>query len=243
MPRPDGRKPDELRPVRLKTSWSKYAEGSCLIEMGDTHVLCTASVEESVPPFLKGTSSGWVTGEYGMLPRSCESRRSRDGGRGQGDGRSVEIQRLIGRSLRSITDLRALGERTIILDCDVVQADGGTRTASITGAYVALTEAVLWLMQQGILKVNPLLGNVAAVSVGIVEREERLDLTYAEDSAAALDMNVVMNQAGRIVEVQATAEGPPVERARLNSLLDLAEKGIRELIQKQNEVIEKLKLG
>jgi len=145
--------------------------------------------------------------------------------------------------LRSITDLRALGERTIILDCDVVQADGGTRTASITGAYVALTEAVLWLMQQGILKVNPLLGNVAAVSVGIVEREERLDLTYAEDSAAALDMNVVMNQAGRIVEVQATAEGPPVERARLNSLLDLAEKGIRELIQKQNEVIEKLKLG
>ena len=241
MPRPDGRKPDELRAVKIQTSWSKYAEGSCSIDMGDTRVLCTASVDESVPTFLKGTSSGWITGEYGMLPRSCESRRSRDGTRSRPDGRALEIQRLIGRSLRSITDLRALGERTITVDCDVLQADGGTRTASITGAFVAVTEAVLWLMERGVLKVNPLVGNVAAVSVGVVAREERLDLSYPEDSAAAMDMNVVMNQASKIIEVQATAEGPPVERSRLNSLLDLAEKGIGELIDRQNEVIESLK--
>lgn len=241
MPRPDGREPHDLRPVSIEPNWSKYAEGSCLIRMGDTHVACTASVEESVPSFLKGTSNGWVTGEYGMLPRSCNTRIQRDSARNRPNGRALEIQRLIGRSLRAVVDMRALGERTITLDCDVLQADGGTRTASITGAFVALSEAVLWLVGRKIVKTNPITGNVAAISVGIVDREERLDLCYQEDSTAAVDMNVVMTHDGRLIEVQSTAEGPPFTRAQLLTLLDLAQNGIDQLIEAQNRIISAMK--
>lgn len=229
MIRLDGRANDQLRPVKITRDYIKYAEGSCLIEMGDTKVICTASVEDRVPPFLKNTGQGWVTAEYGMLPRSCETRSQRDASRGQVNGRSMEIQRLVGRSIRSVVDLNSFGERTITLDCDVIQADGGTRTASITGAFVAFIDACALLKQDGIIKRMPFSDIMAAISVGVVMSDELLDLNYKEDSNAAVDMNVVMTASGRIVEVQSTAEGAPFTRNRFNNLLDLAAKGITEL--------------
>jgi ribonuclease PH len=233
--RPDGRALDALRPVTITRRFLKHAEGSCLIEFGETKVICSASVEDRVPPFLRGSGKGWVTAEYSMLPRSTNTRTSRD--TGKPNGRGIEIQRLIGRSLRSIVDLDAMGERTITLDCDVLQADGGTRTAAITGAYVALVDAFRWLTASRSLKRVPITHALAAVSVGIVSHRDVLDLCYAEDSAAAVDMNVVMTSAGEFVEVQGTAEGLPFGRDRLNSLLDLAEGGIRSLIQVQKDAL------
>jgi ribonuclease PH len=233
--RADGRAWDELRPVRITRQFLKHAEGSCLIEMGDTRVICAASVEDRVPPFLRDTGKGWVTGEYAMLPRSTHTRSPRDTGRP--NGRSLEIQRLIGRSLRSVVQLDAFGERTVTLDCDVLQADGGTRTAAITGAYVALVDAFTWMTKARGLKRIPVTGGLAAVSVGIVNGRDALDLNYGEDSRAQVDMNVVMTSDGRLVEVQGTAEGTPFSRDRLNSLLDLAETGIRRLSQIQTEAL------
>lgn len=230
MTRADGRTNDELRPVTITRNYLKYAEGSCLIELGDTKVICTASIEEKVPPFLKGSSSGWVTAEYGMLPRSCQTRTMRDAGKSSVGGRTQEIQRLVGRSLRAVVDLHALGERTIWLDCDVIQADGGTRTASVTGAFVALVDALNVLKKQNVVKKLPINDVLAAISVGVVSSEECLDLNYKEDSNAAVDMNVVMTASGRFVEIQGTAESVPFSRNRLNKLLELAEKGVGELI-------------
>ncbi|MDO8585742.1 MAG: ribonuclease PH [Armatimonadota bacterium] len=230
MTRADGRANDEVRPVSITRHYIKYAEGSCLIQVGDTKVICTASIEEKVPPFIKGSNSGWVTAEYGMIPRSCQVRTPRDAGKGSIGGRTQEIQRLVGRSLRSIVDLHALGERTIWLDCDVIQADGGTRTASVTGSFVALADALNALKTQGVLKRIPVNDVLAAISVGVVSGEECLDLNYQEDSHAAVDMNVVMTASGRFVEIQGTAESMPFSRNRLNKLLDLAEKGIGELV-------------
>jgi len=230
MIRLDGRASDELRPVKITRNFIKYPEGSCLIEMGDTKVICTASVEEKVPPFLKGSGQGWVTAEYGMLPRSCETRSQRDSTKGQVNGRSQEIQRLVGRSIRSIADLNALGERTIWLDCDVIQADGGTRTASVTGAFIAFVEACAVLKKDNALKKMPYSDMMAAISVGLVMGEELLDLNYKEDSNAGVDMNVVMTASGRLIEVQATAEGAPFTTNRFNNLLELAQKGIGKLI-------------
>ena len=232
-----GRGPTELRPVRIERAVSKWAEGSALIELGDTRVLCTASVEEKVPPFLRGTGSGWVTAEYAMLPRSTRERTPRDISRGRPAGRSVEIQRLIGRSLRAVVDLAALGERTIWLDCDVLQADGGTRTASITGAFVALADA-LWLLkgQQG-WEHLPLVDFLAAVSVGIVGGEVRLDLEYAEDAVADVDMNVVMTGRGALVEVQGTAEHAPFDVQQAGQLLAVARAGIERLVAVQRQVL------
>ncbi|MGC8667382.1 MAG: ribonuclease PH [Chthonomonadales bacterium] len=235
MPRPDGRAADELRPIKLTRGFMKYAEGSCLVEFGDTKVICTATVEDRVPPFLKGSGQGWVTAEYGMMPRSCRERTPRDT-KGPG-GRTVEIQRLVGRSLRSVVDMAALGERTILLDCDVMQADGGTRTASVTGAFVALAEAAQWMVKERFLRKLPFSDVVAAVSVGIVMGEDVLDLCYDEDRYAAVDMNVVMTDKGRFIEVQGTAEGAPFDRARLNRLLDLAAGGIRQIVQVQREAL------
>ncbi len=235
MPRPDGRAADELRPIKLTRGFMKYAEGSCLVEFGDTKVICTATVEDRVPPFLKGSGQGWVTAEYGMMPRSCRERTPRDT-KGPG-GRTVEIQRLVGRSLRSVTDLASLGERTILLDCDVMQADGGTRTASVTGAFVALAEAAQWMVKERLLRKLPFSDLVAAVSVGIVMGEDVLDLCYDEDRYAAVDMNVVMTDKGRFIEVQGTAEGAPFDRARLNRLLDLAAGGVRQIVQIQREAL------
>jgi len=232
MIRLDGRSSDQLRPLKITRDFIKYAEGSCLIEMGETKVICTASIEEKVPPFLKGSGQGWVTAEYGMLPRSCETRTSRDVNRGQANGRSQEIQRLVGRSIRSITDLNAFGEMTVFLDCDVIQADGGTRTASITGAFVAFSDACAYLRSEKKLKKTPYADIMAAVSVGVVMNEELLDLNYKEDSNASVDMNVVMTASGRVVEVQATAEGAPFTRNRFNNLMDLAQKGITEITAK-----------
>ncbi|MGQ9455235.1 MAG: ribonuclease PH [Armatimonadota bacterium] len=231
MIRLDGRAPDELRPVKITRHFIKYAEGSCLIEMGDTKVICTASVEDKVPQFLKGTGQGWVTAEYGMLPRSCETRNQRDITKGQINGRSQEIQRLVGRSVRSVADLAALGERTIWLDCDVIQADGGTRTASVTGAFAAFIDACAYMKKEGWVKKMPFADLIAAVSVGVVSNEELLDLNYKEDSSASVDMNVVMTAGGRLVEVQATAEGAPFTLTRFNNLLALANKGIKSLTQ------------
>lgn len=208
----------------------KYPEGSCLIEMGDTKVICTASVEEKVPPFLKNSGQGWVTAEYGMLPRSCESRTQRDSSAGRVNGRSQEIQRLVGRAMRSITDLHGFGERTVWLDCDVLQADGGTRTASITGAFVAFVDACAHMKKDNLCKKMPFTDLISAISVGVVMGEELLDLNYKEDSNAQVDMNVIMTAAGRIVEVQTTAEGAPFTRKRFDALLDLAQKGIGELV-------------
>lgn len=230
MARIDGRSPDQLRPVKFTRNYIKYAEGSCLVEMGDTRVICTASVEERVPLFMRGQGSGWVTAEYGMIPRSCSTRNPRDTSRGQASGRVAEIQRLVGRSLRAAVDLKVLGERTIWLDCDVIQADGGTRTASVTGAYVALHDALAYLKQQGQLNRLALYEPLAAISVGIVSGVPMLDLCYAEDSNAAVDMNVVMTASGKLVEVQGTAEHMPFTRAEMNSMLNLAEKGILKLI-------------
>lgn len=234
--RPPGRAPDALRPLELETGVAPYAEGSCLIRTGNTRVLCTASVEESVPPWREASGRGWVTAEYGMLPRATHTRRDRE--RDGVGGRTQEIQRLIGRSLRSVTDFSALGSRTITLDCDVLQADGGTRTASITGAWVALTQACRKLLHDGVVARSPVRAHVAAVSVGLVEGGALLDLDYPEDAAAQVDMNVVATGEGRLIEVQGTAEGHPFTRDELDRLLDLALGGISTLVAAQRERVE-----
>lgn len=235
--RPSQRAADELRTVRFTRRYTKHAEGSVLVEFGDTRVLCTASVEERVPGFLRGKGQGWVTAEYGMLPRSTGSRMDREASRGKQGGRTLEIQRLIGRSLRAVIDLKALGERSITIDCDVIQADGGTRTASITGGYVALADAIKHLMDKGVLKNNPLKAQVASVSVGIYQSTPVLDLDYPEDCNAETDMNVVMNEQGEFIEVQGTAEGHPFSRAELLNMLDLAQGGIFTLIEAQKQAL------
>jgi ribonuclease PH len=235
--RGDGRAADQLRRVTITPGFSKHAEGSALIEVGDTKVICTVSVEDRVPPFLKGKGEGWITSEYGMLPRATSERVQREATRGHASGRTHEIQRLIGRSLRAVVDLKALGERTLWVDCDVIQADGGTRTASITGAFVALVEALRKLKKQGSVGELPLLDFVAATSVGKVAGEVRLDLGYEEDSRAEVDMNVVKTGRGRFVEVQGTAEGRPFDEDELKALLALADKGVRELIAIQRKAL------
>jgi ribonuclease PH len=235
--RPSHRAADELRPIRITRQFTKHAEGSVLVEFGDTRVICTASVEERVPPFLKGKGQGWVTAEYGMLPRATHTRSAREAGRGRQEGRTLEIQRLIGRSLRAVVDLSALGERTITLDCDVIQADGGTRTASITGGFVALADAIRHLMTRRQIRKNPLHGQIASVSVGIYRGVPVLDLDYAEDSEAETDMNVVMNDAGAFVELQGTAEGHAFRMEELQAMLDLARSGIEQLLGKQREAL------
>ena len=237
MPRPDNRADDALRPVRLTRGWAKHAEGSCLIEFGDTKVLCTASVDNGVPPWLRNSGTGWVTAEYGMLPRATGTRTQRESSRGKPDGRTIEIQRLIGRSLRAVMDMKALGERSITLDCDVLQADGGTRTAAITGAWVALCEALAKIKRDGALRAWPLQDQVAAISVGIVGGRELLDLRYVEDSRASVDMNVVMTAHGQFIEVQATGEGATFSREELNRLITLSQIGIGELCQMQRETV------
>ncbi len=234
--RPDGRKNDELRRIKIRRNYIKPAEGSALIELGDTRVICTASIEEKVPPFLRDQKRGWVTAEYGMLPRATSVRTSREATLGKTGGRTTEIKRLIGRALRAVIDMEKLGERTIWLDCDVIQADGGTRTASITGAYIALYDAVRVAMDKGLVTKNPLIDSLAAISVGIVGGVPMLDLCYAEDSTADVDMNVVMTGSGKIVEIQGTAESEPFSKDVLNELLRLAEKGIGELGAVQKEI-------
>jgi len=233
--RPSGRAADEMRPVRLTRGFTQHAEGSVLVEFGATRVLCTASIEDSVPAFLRGKGQGWITAEYGMLPRSTHTRVPREAARGKQSGRTLEIQRLIGRSLRAVVNLAALGERTITIDCDVLQADGGTRTAAITGGYVALADACDQLRKRRLLGTNPLHGQIAAVSVGIVGGASVLDLDYAEDSQAETDMNVVMNNGGGFVEVQGTAEGHAFRRHELDALLDLAARGVERLFTLQSE--------
>ncbi|MDI6800756.1 MAG: ribonuclease PH [Thermodesulfovibrionales bacterium] len=236
--RPDGRKNDELRKVRVTRNFIKTADGSVLIEMGNTRVICTASIEDKVPSFLKDRKKGWVTAEYGMLPRSTQSRMTRESTSGRVGGRTQEIQRLIGRALRAVVDLDTLGERTIWIDCDVIQADGGTRTASITGAYIALCDAVFHALKNGAIERNPIRDYLAAVSVGIINREPCLDLCYVEDSAAEVDMNVVMTGDGKIVEIQGTAETEPFTTKLLNAMLSMAEKGISRLVEIQKEIVE-----
>ncbi len=231
--RPSNRKADELRNVTIERGVSRHAEGSCMISCGNTRVLCTASVEERVPPFLKGKGSGWITAEYGMLPRATNSRVPREAARGKQSGRTQEIQRLIGRSLRSVVDLNKLGERQITVDCDVIEADGGTRTASITGSYVALHMAIDHLMKNGDLKTSPITGRLAAVSCGVYEGEAVLDIDYEEDSNVAMDANFVLTQDGRIVEIQCTAEEAPVDNDTFQKLYALAQKGIKELVDIQ----------
>lgn len=235
--RPSQRANDQLRDVKLIRNFTCHAEGSVLVQMGNTHVLCTASVEENVPPFLRGKGQGWVTAEYGMLPRSTHTRSAREAAKGKQTGRTQEIQRLIGRSLRAVVNLKALGERQITIDCDVLQADGGTRCASITGAWVALYDACAKLLMAGKIAENPLQDNIAAISVGIFQGQPVLDLDYPEDSECDTDMNVIMTGAGGLVEVQGTAEGTPFSRAEMNTLLDLAEKGINDLISLQKQAI------
>ena len=235
--RPSQRQPKELRSLNIVRNFTRHAEGSVLIEIGDTRVLCTASIEESLPPFLRGKGQGWVTAEYGMLPRATHTRGAREAAKGKQTGRTQEIQRLIGRSLRAVTDLVALGERQITLDCDVLQADGGTRCAAITGAWIALHDACAKLVAQGKLPANPLRDHVAAISVGIFQGIPVLDLDYPEDSGCDTDMNVVMTGCGGLVEVQGTAEGEPFTRAQMNTLLDLAEAGIARLVAVQKEAI------
>ena len=229
----NGRRADELRPVRIQRRYTKHAEGSVLVQFGDTHVLCTASVEERVPAFLKDSGRGWVTAEYGMLPRSTNTRTEREAARGKQSGRTQEIQRLIGRSLRAVVDLSSLGQRTVHVDCDVLQADGGTRTASITGAFVALHDAFSFLREKKLISSNPIRDHVAAVSVGMSDGTPLLDLDYREDSSCGCDMNVVMTGAGGYVEVQGTAEGEAFSRAELDRLLELAGRGIAELVRQQ----------
>lgn len=238
--RPSGRAPDELRAVQFIPNYTKHAAGSVLAEFGGTRVLCTASVENRVPPWMRGNGRGWVTGEYGMLPGSTHTRSVREAARGKQSGRTQEIQRLIGRSLRAATNLEALGERTVTLDCDVLQADGGTRTAAISGAYVALVLAVHDLLARKEIKKNPVHGHIAAVSVGIYQGTALLDLDYDEDSAAETDMNVVMNEAGRFIEVQGTAEGHAFSREEFDEMVELAGKGIAEIIEQQNAVIKQI---
>ncbi|MBR9907310.1 MAG: ribonuclease PH [Gammaproteobacteria bacterium] len=235
--RPSGRTAQQIRPVTITRNFTRHAEGSVLIEFGDTKVLCTASVDKSVPRFLKGKGQGWVTAEYGMLPRSTHSRMDREAARGKQGGRTVEIQRLIGRSLRACVDMAALGENTITIDCDVLQADGGTRTASITGACVALVDALNWMRKEGIVKTNPLKGLVAAVSVGMYKGHPVADLDYPEDSKAETDMNVVMTEAGKFIEIQGTAEGEPFSSEDMNAMLDLAKHAIRELMDLQKQAL------
>ena len=235
--RPSGRAPDELRAVRITRHYTRHAEGSVLVEFGDTRVLCTATVEDSVPGFLRGSGQGWITAEYGMLPRSTHTRTAREAARGKQSGRTQEIQRLIGRALRAVTDLRALGDRTVTLDCDVLQADGGTRTAAITGGYVALVDAIEALIERRLIPASPLHAQVAAVSVGICKGVPVLDLDYAEDSEAETDMNVVMNNGGAFIEVQGTAEGHAFRRHELDELLNLAAQGIGRLLAHQLEAL------
>jgi ribonuclease PH len=235
--RSGGRRPDQLRPVRITRRYTTHAEGAVLIEAGRTHVLCTVSVEDGVPAFLKGRGQGWLTAEYGMLPRATNTRTRREAADGRQSGRTLEIQRLIGRSLRAVTDLAALGEHTLKVDCDVLQADGGTRCAAITGAYVALADAIAWCRAQGMLAGDPLADVVAAVSVGIVDGVALLDLDYAEDSGCATDMNVVMTGSGGFVEIQGTAERAPFARAEMDALVSLAANGIRELVAAQKAAL------
>lgn len=235
--RPDGRLNDEMREVKITSNFLKTAEGSVLIEMGDTKVICSASMEDKVPPFLKDQKRGWITAEYGMLPRSTQTRMMRESVTGRIGGRTHEIQRLIGRALRSVIDLEALGERTVWIDCDVIQADGGTRTASITGAFICMADALRYAARKGLIARNPLQGHLAAVSVGIVQGEPRLDLCYVEDSAAEVDMNIVMTEGGKLVEIQGTAERSPFSKADLEKLLALAEGGINRLISIQKEYL------
>ncbi|MBI4826298.1 MAG: ribonuclease PH [Nitrospirae bacterium] len=236
--RPDNRAADELRKIKLRRHFIKAAEGSVLIEMGGTRVICNASIEKKVPPFLKGKGKGWVTAEYAMLPRSTSTRTYRESSKGKVGGRTHEIQRLIGRSMRSVVDVDALGEMTIWLDCDVIQADGGTRTASITGAFVALKDAVRFAIRTGLIEKNPIKDYVAAVSVGIVEGEPRLDLSYVEDSAAEVDMNIVMTGSGKFIEVQGTAETQPFDNKQFQKMLHLANSGISELIAIQKKALK-----
>jgi ribonuclease PH len=235
--RPSGRTPDAMRPVILEPGFSKYAEGSCLTKFGDTHVLCTATIEERVPPWMRNSGKGWVTAEYGMLPRSTHTRTDREAARGKQSGRTQEIQRLIGRSLRAVTDLVALGERQIRIDCDVLQADGGTRTAGITGSYVALHRALSRLVTAGLLTAVPLTDSVAAISCGVCQGAAVLDLDYAEDSAAETDANFVLTGGGKIIEIQATAEGAPFDEAEFSAMLRLARGGIAELTRLQQAAL------
>jgi ribonuclease PH len=237
FPRPSGRAHDELRVIGIERNYTRHAEGSVLIACGDTRVLCTASIEDKVPPFLRGKGEGWVTAEYGMLPRATKDRTQREAARGGQGGRTMEIQRLIGRALRACVDRSALGERTITLDCDVLQADGGTRTTAITGAYIALVDAVGTLRRRGVVKKDPILGAVAAVSVGVYRGQPVLDLDYAEDANCDTDMNVVMNDGGGFIELQGTAEGHAFRRGELDALLELAHKGINELLLMQREAL------
>jgi ribonuclease PH len=236
--RPSQRAPDEMRHVCITRNYTKHAEGSVLVEFGDTRVLCNATVEDRIPGFLRGKGEGWVTAEYGMLPRSTSSRMGREAARGRQGGRTLEIQRLIGRSLRAVMDMKVLGERSITIDCDVIQADGGTRTASITGGYVALADAVQSLLKSGALASNPLTGRVASVSVGIYQGTPVLDLDYPEDCNAETDMNVVMNDTGDFIEIQGTAEGHPFNPDELDAMLALARKGITELLASQQTALE-----
>lgn len=236
--RPSGRQPNEMRAVNFTRDYTCHAEGSVLVEFGNTKVICTASVDSSVPRWMKGSNKGWVTAEYGMLPRSTTDRMARESSRGKQGGRTMEIQRLIGRSLRAAVDLEKLGERMITLDCDVIQADGGTRTASISGAFVALSDAINKLIKKGELAESPLLHNIASVSVGVFNSVPVLDLDYAEDSNAETDMNVVMTENGGFIEVQGTAEGAPYSRDEMNSMLALAEQGIQEIISLQNQALD-----
>jgi len=235
--RPSGRLADQLRPVTLETGFIKHAEGSCLVKFGDTHVICTASVDNRVPPWLRGQGKGWITAEYGMLPRSTGTRTDREAARGKQSGRTQEIQRLIGRSLRAVTDLSKMGEMQVRIDCDVLQADGGTRTASITGAYVALAQAFRHALSAGLVSAFPLTDSVAAVSCGLVNGVPVLDLDYEEDSSAQADANFVLTGTGKVIEVQGTAEEAPFSRAELDALMDLAEKGVRELVALQNRAL------
>jgi ribonuclease PH len=236
--RTHGRAADAMRPVSIRRGYTRHAEGSVLVSFGDTQVLCTASVEEKVPPHQRGSGKGWVTAEYGMLPRATHTRGDREAARGKQSGRTQEIQRLIGRSMRCVVDLEALGERTIVIDCDVIQADGGTRTAAITGAFVAMHDAVSWIMQRKLIVASPLRDHVAAVSVGLVQGVPLLDLEYVEDFACDTDMNVVMTGSGGFVEIQGTAEGATFSRAEMDRLLALAEKGIRDLVALQRVTLE-----
>jgi ribonuclease PH len=236
--RPSNRAPDEMRKIRITRNYTMHAEGSVMVEFGNTRVLCNATIEERVPGFLRGKGQGWVTAEYGMLPRSTNSRMGREAARGKQGGRTMEIQRLIGRSLRAVVDMKALGERSVTIDCDVIQADGGTRTASITGGFVALADAVQTLLDSKAIDKNPLTGQVASVSVGIFKDTPVLDLDYPEDCNAETDMNVVMSDAGDFIEVQGTAEGHPFNQDELNSMLALAKKGISELVISQRDALE-----
>ncbi|HVR16459.1 MAG TPA: ribonuclease PH [Candidatus Limnocylindrales bacterium] len=238
--RSDGRKPSQLRPLKITPSYIKTADGSVLIEMGDTRVICTAKLEERVPPFLRNSGKGWITAEYGMLPGSSQQRIGRESSRGKVGGRTHEIQRLIGRSLRSVADLKSLGERSVWIDCDVIQADGGTRTASITGAYIALMEAVRVWRERGILSADPVKDAVAAVSIGIVDGKILLDLCYEEDSKADVDMNFVMTGSGKFIEVQGTAESAPFTKKQMERMAEIAHQGIKELLQAQKKVIAAL---